>query len=125
MLGNRHWLDIFAQPPGKRPRVSSDGQRPNLLSTGWQIYREATDERPGWEEAVRIHVLHVLLTVAREWTVEQPSDSRPGEIAVFRPALEMVSRRAKRGERTAVEDAAHACALSRSHFSRTFRRLMG
>jgi AraC-like DNA-binding protein len=125
MLGDRHWLAIFAQPPARRPRVSSEEQRSNLLSTGWQMYREATDQTPGWEDALRVHLLHVLLTLVREWPSDELPNARPGEIAVLRPALEMVCRRAKRGERIGVEDAASACALSRSHFSRTFRRLMG
>lgn len=125
MLGHRHWLAVFAQAPGRRPRVTSDEQRANVLSTGWQMYREATNQSPGWEAALRVHLLHVLLTVAREWPLDQHADARPGEIAVLRPALELVSRRGKRGERVVVDDAARACALSRSHFCRTFRRLMG
>lgn len=125
MLGDRHWLAIFAEPPARRPRVSSDEQRSNLLGTGWQMFREAANQSPGWEDALRVHLLHALLTLVREWPSDQRPDVRPGEIAILRPALEMVCRRAKRGYRVAVDDAARACALSRSHFSRTFRRLMG
>ena len=124
MLGHRHWLAVFAQAPGRRPRVTSDEQRANVLSTGWQMYREATTQSPGWEAAVRIHLLQVLLTLAREWVPNQHPSARPGDLATLLPALETVCTRAKQGEKVSTSEAASACAMSRSHFCRTFRRLM-
>lgn len=124
MLGDRHWLAIFGQAPERRPRVASDEQRASVLSTGWQMYREATTQSPGWEAAVRIHLLQVLLTLAREWVPNQHPSARPGDLSALLPALETVCTRAKQGEKVSTSEAASACAMSRSHFCRTFRRLM-
>lgn len=124
MLGDRHWLAIFGQAPGRRPRVTSDEQRANVLSTGWQMYREATTQSAGWEAAVRIHLLQILLTLAREWVPNQHPSARPGDLSALLPALEAVCARAKQGEKVSTSEAASACAMSRSHFCRTFRRVM-
>jgi AraC-like DNA-binding protein len=124
MLGDHHWLAIFAQPPARRPKVQVAEQRSNVLSTGWQMYREAATRRPGWEAAIRIHLLQVLLTLAREWVPNQRPSARPGDLATLLPALETVCTRAKQGQKVSTSEAASACAMSRSHFCRTFRRLM-
>jgi len=124
MLGGRHWLAIFGQAPERRPRVVSDEQRASVLSTGWQIYREATTQSPGWEAAVRIHLLQILLTLAREWVPNEHPSARPGDLSTLLPALETVCTRAKQGQKVSTSEAASACAMSRSHFCRTFRRLM-
>jgi AraC-like DNA-binding protein len=125
MLADRHWLSIFAQPPELRPRVKLAQQRSNVLATGWQIYREAAAQRPGWEAAIRIHLLQVLVTLTRDWLPDQQPASASGHLAALLPALEVVCSRAKLGERVGTLEAARACAMSRSHFCRTFRKSMG
>jgi AraC-like DNA-binding protein len=125
MLGDHHWLAIFAQPPARRPKVQLAEQRSNVLSTGWQMYRECATRRPGCEAAIRIHLLQVLLTVAREWVPNQHPSARPGELAMLLPALEIACTRAKQGGKVSTSEVASACAMSRSHFCRAFRRSMG
>jgi AraC-like DNA-binding protein len=127
MLGDRPWLAIYAQPPAKRPRVVSEEQRSSLLATGWQIHREAVAQRAGWENALRIHLLQVLLTVARGWTpdevVETPTVA--AELSGINPALQLVYGRALQGGKVRLDEAAAACTMSRSLFCRVFREATG
>ena len=127
MLGDRPWVAIYAQPPAKRPRVVSEEQRSILLATGWQIHREAVAQRPGWENALRIHLLQVLLTVARGWSsgevVETPTVAT--ELSGINPALQLVYGRALEGGKVRLDEAAAACTMSRSLFCRVFREATG
>jgi len=124
-LGEHHWLAIFAHPPGKRPRAMTAEQRSNVLGAGWQMYGEAAGKEAGWEAAIRIHLVQVLLTVARKWSPDQQLSVTAGSMAAVVPAVQMVCSRSKVGERVSTLEAADACAMSRSHFCRTFRKSMG
>ena len=127
MLGDRSWLAIYAQPPAKRPRVVSEEQRSILLAAGWQIHREATAQRPGWENAVRIHLLQAMLTVARDWTPDEVAETPrvAAELSEVNPALQLVYGRALQGGKVRLDDAAAACKMSRSLFCRAFRAATG
>ena len=127
MLGDRSWLAIYAQPPARRPRVVSAEQRSRVLATGWQIHREATEQRPGWENAVRVHLLQMMLTVTRDWSPEAAvaTGTMSADFSGVNPALQLVYERALDGEKVQLDEAAGACAMSRSAFCRAFRQATG
>lgn len=126
-LGNLSWLDLFAVPPNQRPRVTTPEMRERVMALGHEIRREIGQRRPGWETAVRLNLLNLLLTLSRDWKPPaRPhvrARMRAGNLPRIMPALGLVqSRRAKR---VTVADAAKACGLSRAQFSLIFRTTMG
>ena len=127
MLGDRSWLSIYAEPPASRPRAVSQEQKSLLLAIGRQIHREATAQQPGWENAVRIHLLEMLLTVAREWTPNKRvvAHTTAPELSVLNPALQLVYARVPNGDKVSLGEAAAACAMSRFAFCRAFREATG
>lgn len=127
MLGDRSWLSIYAEPPASRPRAVSQEQKSLLLAIGRQIHREATAQQPEWENAVRIHLLEMLLTVAREWTPNKRvvAHTTAPELSVLNPALQLVYARAPNGDKVSLGEAAAACAMSRFAFCRAFREATG
>lgn len=127
MLGDRSWLSIYAQPPARRPRIVNQEQRSRVLATGWQIHQEATAQRPGWENAVRVHLLQMMLTVARDWSPEAAvaTGTMAADLSGVNPALQLVYARALDGEKVQLDEAVGACAMSRSAFCRAFRQATG
>ncbi|MFB3883467.1 MAG: AraC family transcriptional regulator [Armatimonadota bacterium] len=127
MLGDRPWLSVYAQPPSRRPRVVSDEQRSTILAAGWQIHREATGQRPGWENAVRTQLLYALLTIARGWRPDEVTETpvAASSLLGIHPALQLVYSHGVAGRRVSLNEAASACAMGRSLFCRAFRQATG
>jgi len=105
----------------------SEEQRASLLATGWQIHREAVAQRPGWENAVRIHLLQAMLTVARDWSPDEVAETPrvAAELSEINPALQLVYGSALQGGKVCLDDAAAACKMGRSLFCRAFRAATG
>jgi AraC-like DNA-binding protein len=126
-LGDQHWLSVFATPASARPRIVNPEQRALVSAAGVSIQQEVAARDPGWRDAVRIHLLEVLLTLTRHWDPAKIGEppSRPGGHSEIYPALQLVCARYGMGEKVGLKEAADACAMSRSLFSRAFREVMG
>jgi AraC-like DNA-binding protein len=127
MLDGVPWLHLVSVPPAQRPRVHGKRLRQEALSLGRAMQSEVVEERPGWPMAVRLHLLLLLLALRREWEPPTVSEARndvpPSGLARIVPALEAVQR--GEGRPPHLTEAATACGLSVSQFTRVFRALMG
>jgi len=121
------WLMPFAVPPARRPRVSTPQMRRDMLDIGNELHREVVSKSLGWESALRIGILRVLLCLIRHWESPQSQgDIRPGyatRLSRVIPATELVH--ADPGRPLSLSEAAAACGLSRSRFTAAFRQTMG
>jgi AraC family transcriptional regulator len=65
--------------------------------------------------------------VARDWTPSERvvTHTTAPELSVVNPALQLVYARVPTGERVSLDEAATACAMSRSAFCRAFRKATG
>jgi AraC-like DNA-binding protein len=126
-LGGDPWLILFAAAPERRPRVNSPETREYMSSIGWEIEREIRDARVGWETALRLNLLRVLLALRREWDpptpVLAPKSARSAYLSRIMPALQLLHDGV--GKHVHLHQAAEKCGLSRSHFSLLFRQTMG
>ncbi|MCK4514116.1 MAG: helix-turn-helix transcriptional regulator, partial [Spirochaetaceae bacterium] len=91
------------------------------------IYREITSRERHYRLAVKNHLRHILLTLARYYGV-RPSTrrshaERKAAVDRLRPVFSMILERYM--EKLAVNDAALAVGMSVSYFSRFFRRVTG
>lgn len=96
------------------------------MTIGEAMAAELERQRPGWLEAVRLYVLQVLLTLARDWdwpaAPERASRAATDDLSRIRPALDLVASRPH--QRVGREEAAGACALSVRQFATVFQRAM-
>lgn len=126
-LGSYSWLDLYALPPNQRPQVTTPEMRARVMALGHELQREVEERRPGWETAVRLGLLNILLALSREW--EPPTRTvvrsrvRASSLPRIMPALNLVQQRPVR--RVTVADAARACGLGRAQFCLLFRDAMG
>jgi transcriptional regulator GlxA family with amidase domain len=88
---------------------------------------EIRQQRTEWLAAVRLGLLRVLLTLARDWDWPADHDGMPSvhshDLARIMPALRMVESRLER--RVSREEGARACGLSVRQFAHVFRHVMG
>ena len=121
------WLSLFAVPPSQRPRTTTEEMRAAVLALGYELLKEFEGRRPGWEAAMRLDLLRLLLTLGREWKPPARPNGQPGVSASnlprIMPALVRVHSRLLR--RVTVAEAATTCGLSRAHFCKVFRNTMG
>jgi AraC-like DNA-binding protein len=126
-VGELSWLAIFALPPEGRPTVQTEKTRAWVLQLGSEMVRELEEERPGWQGAVRLDVLRLLLEISREWHPAEGSGERPlqraSDLPRMLPALALVH--ARPGRRVVIAEAAKACRLGRARFCAVFRNTMG
>lgn len=126
-LGNLSWLDLFAVPPNQRPRVTTPEMRERIIALGYELRQEVSEQRPGWQTAVRLSLLNLLLTLSREWRPPARSHVRSrlraASLPRIIPALNLVQSRPAR--RVSVADAAKACGLGRAQFCLIFQDAMG
>jgi len=126
-LGHLSWLDLFAVPPSQRPRVTTPKMRDRVVALGRDLRHEVEQRRPGWESAVKLGLLGILLTLSRDW--EPParpkvrSRARASSLPRIMPALNIAQSR--RARRVTVAEAAEACALGRAQFCLLFQDAMG
>lgn len=128
MLGDKPWLTLFAAPPEARPRVTAPETRAYVLEVAREVRHEVEARAAGWQCAVRLNLLRVLLRLSRNWdyrrAVGRGQRLRPmGNLSRIMPALALLSERLPHP--LAREDAARACGLGRSRFTALFRETMG
>ena len=121
------WLTPFAAAPGKRPRVRTPQMRRHMLDIGMELHREVVSKHPGWQSALRIGILRVLLCLIRQWESPEPRGGGgpiyASSLSRVMPVLEIVH--GDPGKRVSVSEAASACGLSRSRFMTVFRQTTG
>jgi AraC-like DNA-binding protein len=128
-LGGRPWLTLFAVPPRRRPRVTDDRLRADLLSIARELQREVEQKAEGWQYAVRLNLLRLLFHLSRDW--HYPGRTRTsagrraygGSLSRIMPALALVYERAPHLVSRA--EAARACGVGPSRFTMLFRETMG
>jgi AraC-like DNA-binding protein len=120
------WLVLFARRPEERPRVTGSEMREEVLALGKQLIREIEQKKWGWQSAVRLGILQLLLNISRDWnTRDHAPAARVGmsNLARIMSAIRLVhsdhTRRVSRPQAAAV------CQLSVSQFSSLFRKTMG
>jgi AraC-like DNA-binding protein len=128
MLGELHWLSLFAAPPKHRPAVTTPAMRQKVLAIGREMEREIVGRQLGWETAVRIHLLHLLFLLGRNWRPprgrKHPARRTSAEaLTRIMPALLLLHTRNPEG--VSLSEAAAACGLGRSQFSTVFHHTMG
>ncbi len=128
--GRYAWFELFAVPPGARPRVGSPALRKLMLSLGHRIQEELAHRRESWQQAVRLYVLAAMVELARHWNPpdrmrngDSRTTVRDTDLHKIIPALERVNSHLP--DRLPLQDAAEACGMSRSFFCSVFRRSMG
>jgi AraC-like DNA-binding protein len=126
-FGGVSWLSLYATRPLRRPSVTTEEIRAEVLAIGRDVNREIIERAPAWESAVRLQVLRVLLTLSRccqaSTRGEGESAVRPNDLARLAPALDLVHADPTRHPTLA--EAASLCGWSRVHFCRIFGRVMG
>lgn len=126
-LARMSWLSVFAPPPSQRPQADTAELRQEVLSIARHMYREIEERPPAWRSVIRLDLLRLLLELTRRWRPPKATDHQfevsAMNLARLLPAVELVH--ARRSSRVSVGEAAAACALSSSHFSRVFRATMG
>ncbi len=122
-------LELFAEPLRHHRRPAEVGQRDLLLAFGHDVRREILRQAPFWESMLRLDLLRILGELARsDGPSELPAGRRARQHRVtgldrIVPALRLVQQSPTR--RITAEEAARACALSRSQFNRIFRSTIG
>ncbi len=125
-VGSPNSLRVFAAPPESRPRVTGNAMRTRVLAVGQELRREVEQQQPGWEVAVRLHLLLLLFTLSRDWRPPALGGRTAGAGSNLRrimPALALVHDDGS--ARVSIPEAAAACGLGRSRFSLLFRETMG
>ena len=126
-IRGRHWLSLFALRPADRPQASTRETRQRVLEIARDMAVEIRQQKTEWLTAVRLGLLRVLLTLARDWDWPARHDRVPSvhrhDLARIMPALRMVESHLNR--RVSREEAARTCALSIRQFSHIFRHVMG
>jgi len=121
------WLVLFASRPEERPRVTSAEMREELLGVGGDLCRELEERRWGWQSAVRLGILHLLLAISRAWKPRSDHTregwARMHNLARIMPAVQLLHSQHPR--RVSRDKAAAACGLGVSQFSFLFRHTMG
>ncbi len=122
-----HWLTLFASRPEERPRVTDEEMRREVVGVGRQLIREIEQKKWGWQSAVRLGILQILLSMCRGWRAPEDrvrdSQARMNNLARIMPAISLVQHRASL--RVSRQEAAVACRLSVSQFALLFRHAMG
>lgn len=121
------WLALFAVPPSQRPRVNGPGVREKVLRLGQEMVVEIQEQEPGWDCALRLDLLRLLLVLSRHWrppaSLRAQSHLRARNLPAIMSALELVHSRP--AQRVTVAQAAQSCELSRAQFCLAFRNTMG
>ncbi len=126
VLADVPWLSLFAAAPSRRPRVTDEVTRAQVLHLARQIATEAERADPDWEYAVRLDLCRLLLALKRTWAV--PEDGAPARMSARGLARIMpVTARlyANPADPISLTEAAAACGLSPHRFNQLFRQTLG
>jgi AraC-like DNA-binding protein len=121
------WLGLFAVPPADRPRVADSAMRKQIAAIVPELRREVEEQAFGWQDAVRLGLLQLLLVLARGRPsgAQRSVQPRYGGTNLERimPALTLVQ--SDTSHRVGLEQVAGRCGLSGRQFATVFRRTMG
>ena len=127
VIADKFWFAMFAVQPEERPWVSTPEVRERVLAIGQEMKSEIRGRRRAWKSAVRMHLVHLLFTLSRDWDPPEEAGSQhatlAGNLSRIMPALALL--RNQRESRLTLEEAAVACGLSPSRFAVIFRQTMG
>lgn len=123
----RSWRRLVSLPVRAHPRVMDPAARARVLRLGQAMRTEIEEQQTGWQEALRLQLSLLLLLLHRAWyppvELKAADATDRGRLLRVMPALRLLER-APCG-RVTVQQAASACGLSISQFSRVFRMVMG
>jgi len=126
MIGDASWLSLFATEQAQRPQLRGEATK-EALAIGVQMEQELAAQSKGLETALRIHLMHLLLVLYRNWNTSRETGernwTRMSNLPRVVPAIELVQ--GSPGSRITVRQAADACGFSLTHFKRIFRETMG
>jgi AraC-like DNA-binding protein len=128
-VGKYCWFELFAPARRGRPRVASPALRETVLSLGQRIREELAQRREGWEQAIRLDALRVLVELARYRDPPGPSAvarqkrARDTDLHAIMPALARLNSRLP--SRLSLGEAAKECGISQALFCLIFKRSMG
>jgi AraC-like DNA-binding protein len=126
-LGDFPWLSMFTTPPRDRPLVRSDALQQQIITIGWECFREFKEKEPGWRLASRLTLYRLLFALGRKWTPPRPTPLSTSERASafhkLRPAVNLVH--SNPFDFVTQDQAAAACNLGSSRFARLFRDTVG
>ena len=121
------WLTPFAAAPEERQKVETPQMREHILEIGKELHGEVVSRSPGWQSALRIGMLRVLLCLIRQWETPKPREGGgpiyASGLSRVMPVLEIVHADPDRS--LSVPEAASVCGLSRSRFAALFRQTTG
>jgi len=127
MLGDLPWLSLFAAPPALRPHVTTPGLRRTVLAMGAKLREDILGRLRGWQTAVRLDLLRLLLDLSRDWRPPVLPAGRQlprlGHLSRIMPALTLLHERGS--HRPSLLEAAAACNLGQTRFALLFRHTMG
>ncbi|QJD86937.1 AraC family transcriptional regulator [Cohnella herbarum] len=119
LLGNRQHIRHF------QAKQLEDSPIPGLLA---DIHREYSEQRYGFELALRSAFTSVFLWMLRHWIDNDPAQTgfpafNASSLDNIKPIFEHLESRYK--ENLTASDAAELCGMSYSHFARCFKRITG
>lgn len=116
------WLAPFIVSPEKRPYVKPD-QRDTFLALGRRIV-DVLDKKEKTEEILlRLLLLETILKLCDQWSFAPRRRTVPGDsFSIINQAVDLVLKSHKL---LTVHEAAKACNLSESIFTRLFNKVMG
>lgn len=117
---NGAWLSLFMSGPDERPQIPGS-VRPEILRIADKIQHAKTDSKENYHHWVRVLFFELMLHLSdhkKDHLRTEPSGTHYFSI---QPAVQLVFTTRRH---ISVDEAAHACGLSKNSFSRDFKRLM-
>jgi AraC-like DNA-binding protein len=118
-----NWFELFAMPPHKRLQVPEDSRHEllRICDKLSQLGHSRTETDILWK---KLWVMEILLYLSQGHAGRLPAKktAETGQYKGIQPSLQMVLESKKL---VSAQDAAKACLMSTSHFSKLFKELMG
>jgi AraC-like DNA-binding protein len=123
LLGDVPWISLFSLPPRQRPRVTDDRMRARVLDIGRRLWNECYDRQPGWQTVTQLELVLLLIELRRACVAAQGAGVYVRDLSLILPVLSALHVDPTRW--ITQDEAAALTRVSRSCFSRTFRRSTG
>lgn len=121
LFGDCDWLLPFTVEPALRYCPETEKERREVSSFGRHLCRLYRERPVFWRQEMWLAIHQLLLLAIRNTEAEEGAP--PGIFVRIRPALDLARKISSRPPE--LEQAAIACALSKSRFSELFRLAMG
>jgi AraC-like DNA-binding protein len=123
-----NWIDLFSLPPERRPQIRGDHLEDVLrlcgklrTESGSPDGQYSNHRRLLWTKLLLLQLL-LYLTEGREGLFPPHNSMETSQFINLQPCLQLIYSSKKL---VSLEDAARACALSPSQFSKLFKKHMG